>query len=47
MNLTASIVEISIKENFPIKMSEVLLVLHNLIYSCFTGLVESFNSKNK
>ena len=50
MNLTSktpSNVQISIKENFPIKTSEVLFVFHNLIDSKFIGLVESFNSKNK
>ena len=50
MNLTSkkpSNVRISIKENFPIKTSEVLLVLQNLIYSRFIELVESFNPKNK
>ena len=50
MNLTSktpSNVPISIKGNFPIKVSEVLLVFHNLMYSRFIGLLESFNPKNK
>ena len=50
MNLTSktpSNVRISIKGNFPIKTSEDLLVFHNLIYSRFIRLVESFNAKNK
>ena len=50
MNLTSktpSNIRISIKGNFSIKMSEVLLVFYNLIYSSFIGLVESFNPKNK
>ena len=50
MNLTSktpSNIPISIKGNFPIKTSEVLLVFHNLIYSRFIGLLESFNPKNK
>ena len=50
MNLTSktpSNVRISIKGNFPIKTSEVLLVFHNLIYSMMIGLVEGFNPKNK
>ena len=50
MNLTSktpSNVRISIKGNFLIKTSEVLLVFHNALYSRFIGLVESFNPKNK
>ena len=46
MNLTSktpSDVRISIKGNFPIKTSEVLLVFHDLICARFIGLVESFN----
>ena len=48
MNLaskTTSNIRISVKGNFPIKKSEVLLVFHNVIYSRFIGLVESFNLK--
>ena len=50
MNLkskTPRTVRISIKRNFPIKMSEVLLMFHNLTYSRFFGLVETLNPKNK
>ena len=50
MNLTSktpSNVRISIKGNFPIKTSDILLVFHNLVYSRIIGLVESFNRKNK
>ena len=50
MNLTSktpSNVGISIKGNWPIKTSEVLLVFHNLIYGRFIGLVEIFYPKNK
>ena len=46
-NKTPSHVRISINDNFPIKMSEVLLLLNNLVYSSFIALVESFNTKNK
>ena len=37
----------SIKGNFTIKTSGVLLVFHNLTYSRFIGQVENFNPKNK
>ena len=37
----------SIKGNFTIKTSGVLLVFHNLMYSKFIGQVENFNPKNK
>ena len=50
MNLigkTPSNVRISIKWNFPIKTSKVLLVSYKLIYYRFIGLVESFNPKYK
>ena len=40
-------VRISIKGNFLIKASEVLLLFHKLIYSRSTGVVESFYPKNK
>ena len=40
---TPSHVRISFKGNFLIKTSEVLFLFHNVIYSRFTGLVESFN----
>lgn len=40
-------VRISIKGNFLIKASEVLLLFYKLIYSSSTGVVESFNPKNK
>ena len=43
---TPSSVQILIKGNFPIKTFEVLFVFHNVIYSRFIGLVESFNPKN-
>ena len=45
MNLaskTPSNVRINFKENFSIKMWKVLLVFHNLIYSSFIGLLDSF-----
>ena len=50
MNLTSkapSNVRISVKGNFQIKTSDVLLVFHNLIYSRFIALVDNFNPKNK
>ena len=49
MNLTsktASNVRMSIKGNFPIETSGVLLVFHNLTYSRFIGLVKNFSCKN-
>ena len=49
MNLTSktpSNVRMSIKGNFPIETSGVLLVFHNLMYSRFIGLVENFSCKN-
>ena len=42
---TASNVRMSIKGNFPIETSGVLLVFHNLMYSRFIGLVENFSCK--
>ena len=50
MNLTSktpSNVQISVKGNLTIKASEILFVFHNVIYSRFIGLVESFNPKSK
>ena len=50
MNLTSkkpSNIRISIKGNFLIKPSEVLLVFYNLIYPRFIGIVENVNPKNK
>ena len=50
MNLTSktpSNVQISVKGNLMIKASEILFVFHNVIYSRFIGLVESFNPKSK
>ena len=46
-NRTPSNVQMSIKGNFLIETSGVLLVFHNLMYSRFIGLVENFNPKNK
>ena len=43
INKTPSNVRMSIKGNFPIEMSGVLLVFHNLMYSRFIRLVENFN----
>ena len=50
MNLTSkkpSNIRISIKGNFLIKPSEVLLVFYNLIHPRFIGIVENVNPKNK
>ena len=44
---TLSNVRMSIKGNFTIKTSGVLLVFHNLMYSRFIGQAENFNPKNK
>ena len=50
MNLTiktTSNTRLSIKGNFPIKTSEDLFVFHNVIYSRFIELLESFHPKTK